>query len=330
MRTFLHIVLYCPFLGLAQPGPPSVCFVLAEEREALRPLEREVQVVQHYRERVPYVGFDGSWLRPEEESPLQGGPLFRDSTQRWIVYHPIEGMAESYLLIAAGTDTMRIDLPEDPSALIDRAWSRCQRDTPEVIRFRKGRYAVEELVADPRASSAAHKLAKRLIAEDEAMHQKDLAALEEYYRNQPPPVPPALPSTPPPPMTEQDWTEHWAKQPPLKQALIDRMNADTVWVRLSGRVMLNGGCGSGMPLVGLEMRTDTGWVERIPFDPIQMDCGMPWADWEDHIVMLPPLRSWVASCQPPGKKELLPGRYRLFFIGGNNERRHTAGFTLDR
>lgn len=301
--------------------------MLAEDRAALGPLEREVMVVQHYRERVHYVGVDGSWLKDEKVTLLQGGPLFRDSTQHWVVYHPIEGMAESFLVITAGTDTMRIDLPEDPSAMIDRAWSRGHRDTPEVIRFRKGHYAVEEAIMDP---WAAHTLAKRRIAEDEAAHRKDLAALEEYYRNLPPSAPPAAPYTPAQPMTEQDWVVYWAQQPPLKEARLDRVSSDTVWVRFTGRVMLNGGCGSGMPLIGLEMRTDTGWVERIPFEMVQMDCGLPWADWEDHLVMMPPLRWWVGANSPEGKRELLPGRYRCFFIGGNNERMYTAPFMLGR
>jgi hypothetical protein len=34
------------------------------------------------------------------------------------------------------------------------------------------------------------------------------------------------------------------------------------------------------------MRTDTGWVERIPFDLTQVDCGMPWGDWQEQLVML--------------------------------------------
>jgi hypothetical protein len=129
-------------------------------------------------------------------------------------------------------------------------------------------------------------------------------------------------------MTEEDREAYWAQQPPLKQIHLDHVSADTVWVRLTGRVMLNGGCASGMPLFGIEMLTDTGWVERIPFDLTQMDCGMPWADWEDHAVMLPPLRWWTSANQPAATQELKPGTYRLVLMGANMEHMRTEGFVV--
>ena len=61
MRVLLIYGLCLPLLVRSQPSPPSFCIVLAHDREALRPLEREVNVVQLYRERVPYVGINGSW-----------------------------------------------------------------------------------------------------------------------------------------------------------------------------------------------------------------------------------------------------------------------------
>jgi hypothetical protein len=328
MRCCLYIVL-APLGLFAQPAPPSFCFVLAEDRAVVRPFGTEVLVIQHYQERVPYVGVNGTWLKPEEALPLQAGLLFRDSTSHWTVYHPVEGMAESYVLIIQRKDTMRIDLPEDPKPLNERAWARADRATPEVIRFRKGHFAVEELIADRWAVASADTLAKRLIAEDEAAYMRELAALEEYYRTLPPPVPPAPPFTPPPPMTEEDWEAYWAQQPPLKAVHLDRVNADTVWVKITGRVMLNGGCASGMPLFGIEMLTDTGWVERIPFDLTQMDCGMPWADWNEQVVMVHPLRWWIAAHQPEGSREMLPGSYRLFFVGGDLKRRWTEQFAVE-
>jgi hypothetical protein len=77
------------------------------------------------------------------------------------------------------------------------------------------------------------------------------------------------------------------------------------------------------------MLTDTGWAERIPFDLTQMDCGMPWADWEDHVVMMLPLHWWVAAHQPEGKKELVSGSYRLRFVGANMKALWTRPFVLD-
>ena len=312
----------------AQPGPPSFCFVVAEYGAVVRPIGNDLRVVQRYRERVPYVGVNGTWLKPEETLPLQGGPLQGDRTQGWTVYHPLEGMAESYVVIIHRADTMRVDLPGDPKALIDRAWQRADRDTPDVIRFRKGHFTIEELVADPWVMATTIELAQQLTAADEAAYQQQLAALEQYYRDQPPPIVPAPPPLIQPPMTDKDWEVMWAQQPPLKDVRLDRVNADTVWVRITGHVMLNGGCASGMPLFGIEMLTDTGWVERIPFDLTQMDCGMPWADWENHVVMLPPLRWWIRVHQPERKKEMRPGRYRLFFVGGDLKRQCTEPFVF--
>ncbi len=37
-----------------------------------------------------------------------------------------------------------------------------------------------------------------------------------------------------------------------------------------------------------------------PIDLTRMDCGMPWADWNDQVVMLHPLRWWIAVYQPEG------------------------------
>jgi hypothetical protein len=314
---------------LAQPQPPDFCFVISQPGNADDPLDRPYEVNQHYQERVFYYNSDQFWLKPDTTITLQSSDLFKEGNGGWRVFTPVTGVAESRILVViAGTDTMRIDLPDDMQPLIDRAWARWDRPSPDVIRFRKGRYAVEELIAEPRSVAAANTLAKRLITADDAAYKQDLAALEEYYRTLPPPVPPVPPYSPPPPMTEEGWAAYWAQQPPLKEVHVDRVSADTVWVRLTGRVMLDGGCASGMPLFGIEMRTDTGWVERIPFDLTQMDCGMPWADWDDRLVTLPALRWRVSAHQPEGKKTMSPGRYRLFFVGGDLKRLWTEAFNF--
>ena len=322
------LFLFVPLSLYAQPGPPSFCFVLAEDLDALRPLERKVSVVQHYRERVPYFGMDASWLKPEVALPLQGGPLFRDGAEQWVVYHPVEGMAGSYLVITAGADTMLVNIPEDPKPLIDRATCRGARDTPEVLRFRHGHHVVGTVVTDPWEVKAASTLAQRLIAEDDAAYKRELAELEDHYRNQPPPAPPIVPYIPPPPMTPAEWAACWAQQPPLKTVHLERVSADTVWVSISGRVMLDGGCASGMPFFSIEMGSDSGWAERLPMGDAQMDCGMPWADWNEHEVMLPPLRWWTSARSPAATKELRSGVYRLGFMGGDMKKLHTSAFEL--
>ncbi|HQV52563.1 MAG: hypothetical protein IPF95_17595 [Flavobacteriales bacterium] len=44
--------------------------------------------------------------------------------------------------------------------------------------------------------------------------------------------------------------------------------------------------------------------------------------------MLHPLRWWVSANSPQGKKELLPGRYRLVLLGANGELVRTATFVI--
>jgi hypothetical protein len=323
--TLLTLLLWVP--AFAQPSLPTFSFVLAEPGAVVRPLKREVTVLQRSNERIPYVGTSGSWLKPQLEHVLESAPLLKDTGDRWRVYSPLNGRANSHVVVLSGVDTMIIDLPEHEQTLIDRAWSRTPRNTPEVIRFRKGRHAIEALIAGPWPDAAAKTLADRLIAEDAASYQQQLAEQEAFYRNRPPPAPARAPYTPPPPMTAEDFEAYQAQQPPLKDAQVDRVSADSVSVRITGRVMLDGDCASGMPVFGIEMLTDTGWVERIPFSMIQMYCGMPWADWDDHLVVIP-LRWWVGAHQPEGKKELASGRYRLFFVGGNGKRLWTAPFAV--
>ncbi len=227
---------------------------------------------------------------------------------------------------------MRIDLPDAATerwALVQHVMQRSgDLPSPEVIRFRPGRFTYAELMNDTIFDELEARLAKRLKEAANASYTKQLAELEEYYRTHPPTVAPAPAPPPPASPTQEQWEAEMAKQPGLRNVEVDRMNADTVWVRITGRVMLDGGCASGMPLFGLEMLTDTGWVERIPFDLTQMDCGMSWADWDQHVVMLPPLRWWVAAHQPEGHKELVPGRYRLLFAGGDVKRRRTEAFQI--
>ncbi len=326
MRAVLLPLLF-PAGLCAQPQPPSFHFALAEDHDALRPLEREVNVVQHYRERVPYVGFSGSWLKPEATLVLRSGPLFRDTTERWRWFRPREGMAESHLIISSGPDTMRIELPENPTLLTQQAQKRADRDTPEVIRFRKGTYIIERLMVDPWAVRAADHIGTRLKEEDQREYERTMAEQLAWQKAHPRALP-LTPAKPPQPPTTEVIMREIASRPGLKRISVSRVNADTVWVQVTGRVMLDGGCASGMPFFGIELLTDSGWVERHAMNDSQMDCGMPWADWEDHEVMLPPLRWWVAANSPTERKVLAPGTYRMVLMGANMELLRTESFEL--
>jgi hypothetical protein len=231
------------------------------------------------------------------------------------------------MLVMSGQDTMRIDLPNDPIALMQRALERWDRDTPEVIRFKRGRYVLTDLIEAAWATNAAKLLAHRLIAEEEAAYRKSLRDLEEHYRNTPPSTPPPAPYVPPPPMTQEQWEAEVAKRPGLEQVDIEHVNADTVRVRITGTVMLDGGCASSMPLVAVELLTDTGWVERLPMHDWQLDCGMGWVDWTDRQVTIP-LAWWAYNFRNGGDGILAPGNYRLRFRGANMKDMRTASFEV--
>lgn len=335
-------------LLLAQPGAPDLSFTVVRDtkgrpmrgpyaenammREALRKPHVEPWTVEiHFTLSKDYP-YAPEQAGKHEQWVLTATPLQDGRTQRlWFSILDC-WCTDLFVLIMQGQESMRIDLPDaspERWALVQHVMQRSgDLPSPEVIRFRPGRFTYAELMNDPVFDELEARLADRLNEAANTSYQKQLADLEEYYCTHPPtPAPAPAPPTPPA-LTQEQWEAEMAKQPGLQQVEVDRMNADTVWVRITGRVMLDGGCASGMPLFGVEMLTDTGWVERIPFDLTQMDCGMPWADWDQHVVMLPPLRWWVGAHQPEGRKELLPGTYRLMFVGGNAKNVRTDAFSI--
>ncbi len=183
------------------------------------------------------------------------------------MFTPVSGVAESRILVIAGADTMRIDLPDDLRPLIDRTWTRWDGPSPDVTRSKMGRWDVYTCINECQAGVATHQFISKRLQEE--AHWLPPPQIEPPPGIQPPELLPSPPSPKPEaqrPQTPEDWEAYCAEQPPLKEVRIDRVSADTVRVRITGRVMLNGGCASGMPLFGIEMRTDTGWVKRIPFD----------------------------------------------------------------
>lgn len=314
-------------LVTAQPGGPSFCFVLAEDQELSVPLARPVSITYIARERLAYVGINATYAGPLQKLRLEGGPLFTHGNEGWMKYSPPEQICtEAHLLIAGGKDTMRIDLPEDPIVLVQRALTRWDRDTPEVIRFKHGRYVLTDLIEDAWAMSAAKVLADRLIAEEDATYRKQLADQEAYYSTHPTP-PPTVKHNPPPQMTPEGIEREIAARPGLDRVDLEGTNADTVRVRITGSVMLDGGCASSMPLFALELLTDTGWVERMPMHDWQLDCGMATADWIDRQVTIP-LAWWMYNFRNGGDGLLAPGTCRLRFRGANMKDMRTATFIV--
>jgi hypothetical protein len=328
MRSLLFVSLV-PLGLFAQPQPPDFCFVISEPGDADKPLSRAYVVKQQYLERVFYLDSERFWLKPDTIT-LQSRDLFKESNEGWRVFTPIAGVSESRILVIAGTDTMRVDLPDDMQPLIDRAWARWPEPSPEVMRFKPGRtWDVNTCINEYQAGVAMHQfILKRL--KQEANWVEPPAEIPPPGIRPPEPRRPVEPMAEPEqkrPATPEDPEAFWAKQPALKNVEVERISADTVWLRITGRVMLDGGCASRMPLFGIELLADTGWVVRLP-DGAQMDCGMPWGDWEDRLVMLHPLRWWVGVNSPTATKELLPGTYRIVLRGGDLKEVHTRPFRL--
>lgn len=329
MRTLL-LLLLVPTRLLAQPQPPDFCFVISEPGDADKPLSRNYDVKQQYRQREPYFGGDGYWLGPDTTITLQSGDLFHENNGGWRVFRPVIDVAQNRILVIAGTDTMRIDLPDDMRGLSSRAWQRWDRPSPEVMRFKPGRtWDVNTCINEYQAGVATHQfILKRLQQE---------AHWVEPPANIPPPGirPPALRPRVEPieapgptrPSTPEEWAAFWGEQPPLKNLVIDRTSADTVWVRITGRVMLDGGCAGLAPFMAVELWTDTGWVERLPMHAYQLDCGPAFADWDEHVFSVP-LRWWVYNYRGGDDGLLAPDTYRLRFRGGNRKDRHTEPFEL--
>lgn len=286
-------------------------------------------VDEHFTSQSPYEpdrnGEHKSWM-------ISGTPLPVPGKKR-LQFHFIDcSCTEHYIIVYNGAESMRMDLPDIPAdrwSLVQHVMQRSgDRPSPEVIRFRPGRFAYAELMIDTVFDKLEARLAKRLKDAENASYKKQLAELEAYYRNLPPPALPVVASVSPPPLEQAQGEAEMAKQPGLGTVLVDRLNADIVWVRITGCVMLDGSCASGMPLFGIEMLTDTGWVERIACELEQMDCGLPSVEWDQHVVMMPPLRWWIGAHRHDGNMVMVPGTYRLVFVGADRQYMRTDALEL--
>jgi hypothetical protein len=85
---------------------------------------------------------------------------------------------------------------------------------------------------------------------------------------------------------------------------------DTIAVRVTGHVLLDGDCGSGRPLYGFQRMEEGEWTNYLPADHIQMMCGLPSDEWVDHPVPLIPTH----IARPAYGKPWKPGVYRAVIL----------------
>jgi hypothetical protein len=86
--------------------------------------------------------------------------------------------------------------------------------------------------------------------------------------------------------------------------------SDTIVVRITGHVKLDGSCGGGTPLYGFHRKEGDAWVDYLPPSNIQMCCGMPDAEWVQHTVGLVPAHVALPAYGKPWK----PGEYRAVVL----------------
>ena len=85
---------------------------------------------------------------------------------------------------------------------------------------------------------------------------------------------------------------------------------DTIVVRITGYVKLDGSCGGGTPLYGFQRREGDAWVDYLPPCNVQLCCGMPDAEWVQHTVGLVPAH----MAQPSRGRPWKPGEYRVVVL----------------
>ena len=86
--------------------------------------------------------------------------------------------------------------------------------------------------------------------------------------------------------------------------------SDTIVVRITGHVMLDGSCGGGTPLYGFQRKEDGAWVDYLPPCNVQLCCGMPSAEWVQRTVGLVPAH----VAQPGRLRPWKSGEYRVVVL----------------
>lgn len=113
----------------------------------------------------------------------------------------------------------------------------------------------------------------------------------------------------------------------VRKAEVIRVNKEEADVRLTGNIMLDGGC-SPKPYWSLEWRSGTGWNTCIPFPGAQALCGAGSWVYRNEVFHLQ-LGTWGPNHFPLNKGPLVPGTYRLVFMGPNGRTKRTREFRLE-
>lgn len=182
LSSFLFAMI--PLLGSAQPGPPDLSVVLVRDEDGHRIRNAYAThlaahewtgtrrrpawtVVQHFTvsRDYPYapheIGTQKSWpLSPDTVHDGRREHLRFRLSECWCV--------DQYLSVVQGGEVMRIDLPNDPAerwVLVQQVMQRSgDIASPEVVRFRPGRFTYAELMNDALFDELEIRLANVLAA----------------------------------------------------------------------------------------------------------------------------------------------------------------------
>ena len=224
---------------------------------------------------------------------------------------------DHYLLVIQAGDTMRVDMPKDASTRGHLVHHMVRRSgavpSPEVIRFRPGRFSYVAMAQEGELHEVEQRIANRLM--------KD-AGKEPLVR-----VVPTLPMPAPPIARTPQQEQPQMPAPHGGSIRLVEQRGDTLVLRVTGEVMLDGACASNTPVMAVEVNvTHDNWLQLASTTDVQMDCGLSTTVWKDHELHIPV----VAWMQRHGREGLavMPGRYRMGIRFADGAVRWTKAFTL--
>lgn len=100
--------------------------------------------------------------------------------------------------------------------------------------------------------------------------------------------------------------------------------SDTIVVRITGYVKLDGSCNASTPLFGFQSKEGSEWTDYLPPCNVQLCCGMPDAWWnQQHVALIP------AQFARPGRgRPWKPGVYRVVVLLVGEEELAGPPFTV--
>ncbi len=224
---------------------------------------------------------------------------------------------DQYLLVIKDGDTMRVDMPNDASTRGHLVHHMVRRSggvpSPEVIRFRPGRFSYVAMAQEGELHQVEQRVANRLM--------KD-AGKEPLVR-----VVPTLPMPAPPIARTPQQEQPQMPAPHGGSIRLVEQRGDTLVLRVTGEVMLDGACASNTPVMAVEVNvTHDNWLQLASTTDVQMDCGLSTTVWKDRELHIPV----VAWMQRHGREGLavMPGRYRMGIRFADGAVRWTKAFTL--